>query len=123
LLRTIHSSKEVVMPVPVRDRVNALVEDAGTRASVARLLGVDRSRITRWLSSDQEPDAQNRRAIDALEFVLARLRSRYQAQTAFKWLEGVNPHLAGARPIDLLRAGRVSEVIAALEADENLSFA
>ena len=111
------------MPVPVRDRVNALVEDAGTRASVARLLGVDRSRVTRWLSSDQEPDAQNRRAIDALEFVLSRLRSRYQPQTAFKWLEGVNPNLAGARPIDLLRAGRVSEVIAALEADENLSFA
>ena len=111
------------MPVPVRDRVNALVEDAGTRASVARLLGVDRSRVTRWLSTDQEPDDDNRRAIDALEFVLSRLRSRYRPQTAFKWLEGVNPNLHGARPIDLLRAGRVAEVIAALEADENVSFA
>ncbi|MDQ3937341.1 MAG: hypothetical protein M3253_01530 [Chloroflexota bacterium] len=111
------------MPVAVRDRVSALVEDAGNQASVARLLGVDRSRVTRWLRTDQQPDADNRRAIDALEFVLSRLRSRYSSQTAFKWLEGVNPQLAGARPIDLLRHGRVSEVVAALEADETGSFA
>ena len=111
------------MPVPVRDRVSALVQEAGNQAAVARLLGVDRSRITRWLSANQQPGPDNRRTIDALEFVLARLRSRYQAQTAFKWLEGVNPHLRGARPIDLLRSGRVSEVIAALEADDSGSFA
>lgn len=111
------------MPVPVRERVSALVEDAGNQAAVARLIGVDRSRVTRWLTTGQQPDADNRRTIDALEFVLARLRSRYHAATAFKWLEGVNPHLAGARPIDLLRGGRVSEVIAALEADETGSFA
>lgn len=111
------------MPVAVRERVSALVEDAGNQATVARLLGVDRSRVTRWLTSDQQPDPDNRRTIDALEFVLARLRSRYQAATAFKWLEGVNAHLGGARPIDLLRAGRVAEVIAALEADELGSFA
>lgn len=111
------------MALPVRDRVNALVQEAGNQAAVARLLGVDRSRVTRWLNTEQQPDAANRRTIDALDFVLARLRSRYRAATAFKWLEGVNPQLGGARPIDLLRAGRVSEVIAALEADETGSFA
>ena len=99
------------------------MDDAGTQAAVARLIGVDRSRVTRWLTTDQQPDPGNRRTIDALEFVLSRLRSRYHAGTAFKWLEGVNPNLAGARPIDLLRHGRVSEVIAALEADETGSFA
>jgi hypothetical protein len=111
------------VPVPFRERVHALIEDAGTQAAVARLVGVDRSRITRWLTTDQQPDADNRRTIDALEFVLARLRSRYRPQTAFKWLEGVNPHLRGSRPIDLLRAGRVAEVIAALEADETGAYA
>lgn len=111
------------MPVPFRDRVSALVEDAGTQAAVARLLGVDRSRVTRWLSANQQPDEDNRRTVDALEFVLARLRVRYRPPTAFKWLEGVNPHLSGSRPIDLLRAGRVAEVIAALEADETGAYA
>jgi hypothetical protein len=53
------------MPVPVRERVTALVGDVGSRAAVARLLQVDRSRVTRWLAADEEPDQANRRAIDA----------------------------------------------------------
>jgi hypothetical protein len=110
------------MPVPVRVRVQALVDDAGNRARVAGLLGVDRSRITRWLATE-EPDEENRRAIDAIEFALERLTVHYRLPTAFKWLDGVNPHLRGARPIELLRAGRVAEVIAAIEADETGAFA
>jgi hypothetical protein len=111
------------MPVAIRDRVGALVEDVGSRAAVARLLDVDRSRVTRWLDQQQQPDETSKRAIDALEFALERLTSRYHLETALKWLEGVNPHLRDSRPIDLLRAGRVSEVLAAMEADETFSYA
>jgi hypothetical protein len=38
---------------------------------------------------------------DALDFVLARLCSRYVAATAFMWLEGVNP-LRSPCPLRLL---------------------
>ena|SRR5438132_7706641 len=111
------------MPVRIRERVEALVDDAGSRAAAARLLAVDRSRITRWLDAAEEPDEGHRIAIDAIEFALARLTIRYRLETALKWLAGSNPHLGGARPLDLLRSGRVSEVVAAIEADENRSFA
>lgn len=111
------------MPVPVRERVSALVGDVGSRAAVARLLQVDRSRVTRWLAADEEPDQANRRAIDAFEFALERLTSRYRLGTALKWLEGLNPRLGDSRPSDLLRNGRVAEVLAAIEADETGSYA
>ena len=110
------------MPVTARQRVQALVEDAGNRSRVASLLGVDRSRVTRWLSTE-EPDEANRRAIDAFEFALERLTTRYRLETAFKWLDGVNPHLGGAQPADLLRQGRIAEVLAAIEADETGAYA
>ena len=111
------------MPVPVRERVIALVDDVGSRAAVARLLRVDRSRVTRWLATGEEPDQANRRAIDAFEFALERLTSRYPFATALKWLDGMNPHLGGSRPSDLLRDGRVAEVLAAIEADETGAYA
>ncbi len=111
------------MPVAVRDRVSALVHDVGSRAAVARLLRVDRSRVTRWLEAGEPPDQANRRAIDAFEFALERLTSRYRLETALKWLEGLNPHLGDSRPSDLLRNGRIAEVLAAIEADETGSYA
>ena len=111
------------MPVPVRERVSALVGDVGSRAAVARLLRVDRSRVTRWLEAGETPDQANRRTIDAFEFAFERLTSRYRLETALKWLDGLNPHLAGARPSDLLRSGRIAEVLAAIEADETGSYA
>lgn len=111
------------MPVPVRARVSALVDDVGSRAAVARLLQVDRSRVTRWLAAGEEPDPANRRAIDAFEFALERLTIRYPFATALKWLDGLNPHLGGSRPSELLRTGRVAEVLAAIEADETGAYA
>ena len=109
------------MPVQVRERIQALVEDAGNRSRAADLLGVHRSRITRWLASE-EPDEANRRAIDAFEFAIERLTTHYRLDTAFKWLAGVNPHLGGARPMDLLRDGRIAEVLAAIEADDTGAY-
>src|SRR3990172_10761276 len=85
LLRILRA-RRFEMPVPIRTRVSALVEDVGSRAKVAELLEVDRSRVTRWLDAGQEPDEANRRAIDAIEFALERLTSRDQLETPLKWL-------------------------------------
>ncbi len=110
------------MPVQTRARVKAIVTDLGGRAQTARALGVHRSRITRWLE-DEEPDARNLRKVEALEFVLARLLSVYGRETALKWLMGFNAHLGDRRPLDCLLAGQVSEVVAAIDAEDAGSFA
>jgi uncharacterized protein (DUF2384 family) len=50
--------------------------------------------------------------------VLARATMLWDPETARAWLEGTNPYLEGARPIDVLRARGPREVLEALDAAE-----
>jgi uncharacterized protein (DUF2384 family) len=54
---------------------------------------------------------------------MSNLRQLYSADTAALWLVGLNPHLGGRRPIDLLRVGREREVLDALAQERAGSFA
>jgi uncharacterized protein (DUF2384 family) len=47
----------------------------------------------------------------------------YSSEAAELWLQGVNPHLAGRRPIDLVRAGRSPELLDAIAQERAGSFA
>jgi uncharacterized protein (DUF2384 family) len=58
-----------------------------------------------------------------VEIVLARLLRIYSRETALKWLTGFNAHLGDRRPLDLLRTGRLSDVLDAVDAEEAGSFA
>ncbi len=112
-----------VLQEPVtRAKLRRLIEQLGGQSAVARLLGVDRSRITRWLAGE-EPDARNRAGLEALEFVLARLLQRFPPGTAHKWLTGTNAHLGNRRPLDLIGRNRIAEVIAAIEQADLDSYA
>ena len=105
-----------------RAKLQRLTAEFGGQSEVARLLDVDRSRVSRWLRGD-EPDASNGAMLEALEYVWTRLLRLYKPSTAVKWLHGFNAHLGNRRPISLLREGRVGEVIAAIEQDEAGSYA
>jgi hypothetical protein len=100
--------------VPVREKLRSITQDLGSQARVAEALGVSRSRVSRWLRTE-EPDAENRRKVDGLEFVLARLLSFMHPSTAVKWLNGVNPDLNHFRPMSFLARGRVTEVLQAID--------
>jgi transcriptional regulator with XRE-family HTH domain len=110
------------MQALARQKLEALIDRMGSQAQVARALEVDRSRVSRWLA-DEEPDRDNLIKLEAVEFVLSRLLLSYRRQTAVKWLFGTNAHLGDARPIDLLKRGRVSEVLRAIEAEEAGAYA
>jgi transcriptional regulator with XRE-family HTH domain len=105
-----------------RLKLRRLADAFGGQSEVARLLHVDRSRVSRWLRGD-EPDPDNRASLDALEYVLARLERSMSPSTARKWMVAANAHLANRRPIDLLARHRVAEVIAAIEQDELGAYA
>jgi transcriptional regulator with XRE-family HTH domain len=105
-----------------RDKVSYLSQQFSGQSRLARLLEVDRSRVSRWLRSEV-PDAENRGKLEALEFVFSRLTTFLGSETAEKWLVGMNAHLANQRPIDLIRDGRIAEVIAAVEQFETGAFA
>ena len=109
------------MPVAVREKLRAVTKDLGSQARVARLLGVSPSRVSRWLRTE-EPDAENRRKLEGVEFVLTRLLDLYQREAAIDWLLGLNGFLGYRRPIDLLASGRIAEVLGAIQADEAGSY-
>lgn len=116
------SAMQAVVERLTRAKLRRLIEDLGGKSEVARLIHVDRSRVSRWLV-DEEPDPLNRAKLDALEFVMARLLQRFPPPTARKWLRGINAHLGNRRPVDLVARNRIAEVIAAIEQAELDSYA
>ena len=106
----------------IETKLHHLINQLGGQAPVAEVLGVHRSRISRWLAGEA-PDAANHAKLDGLEFVLSRLRYRFSAVTARKWLIGINAHLGNRRPADLIARNRIAEVIAAIEQSDLDSYA
>ncbi len=110
------------MPVATAAKVEALARDFRSQAELAALLGVSRSQVTRWLKG-AGIDPLNAEKIDLLELVLANLLRVYEPDVARAWLFGFNPHLGDRRPIDLVRAGKVEELLRAIRAARAGSFA
>jgi hypothetical protein len=104
-------------------RLELRVLDAhlGGQSAVADLLRVNRSSVSRWLSGRPEPSQMVR--IAGLGLVVRKLLSVLSRDAALQWLKGVNAHLANQKPVDLLRGGRLSEVLAAVEQEDTLAYA
>jgi hypothetical protein len=110
------------MPVATAAKVEALRRDFKSGSALADLLGVSRSRVTRWLQG-AGIDPLNAERVDLLELVWSSLLRTYEPEAARAWLLGANPSLGDRRPIDLIRAGRTEELMAAIRAERADSFA
>jgi uncharacterized protein (DUF2384 family) len=110
------------MAIATATKVEALRDDLGSGAAVANLLGVSRSRVTRWLKGEGI-DPLNAERVDLLELVWSSLVRIYPAEAAKEWLLGLNPNLGDRRPIDLIRAGRAEELMRAIRAERADTFA
>jgi hypothetical protein len=91
-------------------------------ADLARSLGVHRSAIVRW-KRGEAPAARNWEQLVGLDTVVSLLEGFLEDASIAKWLRGVNAHLGDRRPIDVIRQGRLSEVVAAIEAEKAGAFA
>lgn len=110
------------MPIATSRKVEALRVDFKSGAAVADLLGVSRSRVSRWLRG-AGIDPLNAERVDLLELVWSNLLRLYDPETARSWLFGLNPMLGDRRPIDLIRAGKAEELMRAIRAERADSFA
>ncbi|HEY7197233.1 MAG TPA: hypothetical protein VH306_08600 [Gaiellaceae bacterium] len=110
------------MPVATARKVEALAADFKSAAALADMLGVSRSRVTRWLKG-AGIDPSNAERVDLLELVWSSLLRVYEPAAARSWLFGLNPSLGDRRPIDLIRAGKTEELMRAIRAERADSFA
>jgi transcriptional regulator with XRE-family HTH domain len=85
-------------------------------AKVAEALGVNRAQVTRWREGETEPGPGNAERVVALDAAVELLTGLLELPSIGKWLMGQNAHLGDRRPVDLIRDGNLSEVIAAIEA-------
>lgn len=58
-----------------------------------------------------------------LEFVIARARLVWDDTVIPDWLNGHNAFLGGSTPLEMIRRGRTSEVLDAIDGDETGVFA
>jgi len=91
-------------------------------ADLARSLGVHRSAVVRW-KRGEAPARQNWEQLVGLDTVVSLLEGFLEVASIAKWLRGINAHLGDRRPIDVIRQGRLSEVVAAIEAEKAGAFA
>ncbi|HUF51912.1 MAG TPA: hypothetical protein VMN60_13900 [Longimicrobiales bacterium] len=92
-------------------------------AQVADALGVDRAQVKRWREGETEPGPGNAERVVGLDAAVELLSGYLSPSSIPKWLMGVNAHLGDRRPVDLIRQGNLSEVIAAIEALKSGSYA
>src|SRR3989454_11091564 len=91
-------------------------------ADLARSLGVHRSAGVRW-KRGEAPAPENWEQLVGLDTVVSLLEGFLEVGSIAKWLRGVNAHLGDRRPIDVSRRGRLSEDVAAMEAETTGAFA
>ena len=109
------------MPVAVAQKVKTLSVDFRSSARLADLLGVSRSQVTRWLRG-AGIDPLNAEKVDLLELVWSNVLRIYEQDAALAWLFGVNPLLGDRRPVDLIRQGRIEELMRAVRAERSDTF-
>lgn len=91
-------------------------------AALADALGVHRSQVARWKRGGQADPANEERLRD-LGTVVDSLTGYLEPGAISDWLSGVNAHLGHRRPIDVLLAGHLTDVIAAVEAERRGAYA
>lgn len=95
--------------------VSRVVDALGNNV-VADLLGVSRSQPSRWRSGQERLSPDSRKRISDLDHVLDRLLLELYPDQAGMWLTGPNPHLGGARPVDVLELRGAAAVLPAIDA-------
>ena len=91
-------------------------------AAIAEFAGVDRSRVTRF-KQGRNLESDTAALLDAVGSVVTLLRGFLDDAVIPDWLRGANAHLGYRIPLDVLKTGRLSEVIAAIEAEKSGAFA
>jgi uncharacterized protein (DUF2384 family) len=109
---------QVLLETTPHEAIERLGVDLGlSNEDVARAVNSSVRTIERWRSGQAYPQtAMRRRLGELVEFHRHLLETFATPDAARAWLHQVNRNLAGLTPTEVLRAGRLDRVEAALEA-------
>jgi hypothetical protein len=82
---------------------------------VANIVDVSTATVSRWSHGKAVPGLHTQTVIADLRFVVDRLTDFYAPEEIRLWLHARHPLLNGERAIDLIRADRTAEVLAAID--------
>ena len=103
-------------------QVIRLIEILGNNL-LAELIGVNQSQPSMWKSGKERVSPENQRKLSDLDHVMNRLLIEMYPEQATQWLQGNNPHLNFARPMDVLVLKGASKVLDAIDALSSGSYA
>lgn len=87
---------------------------------VAKMLGTTPETVSRWNHGRAHPRSSKESLLADLEYIVERLSEFYSdARTARAWLYSRQRFFDGARPADLIREGRIDEVLEAIRTMAN----
>jgi len=78
---------------------------------VANLLGTRPETVSRWNQGRAYPHASTEKTLLELEYIIDQLSDFYEPNEARQWIFSPQKHLAGASPAELIRNGRIDEVL------------
>ena len=78
---------------------------------MAQLLGKRPETVSRWNQGRAYPRANTERTLLELEYIIEQLADFYEPMEARQWVFAPQKLLDGASPAQLIRAGRIDEVM------------
>ncbi|HME20509.1 MAG TPA: hypothetical protein VKI44_03970 [Acetobacteraceae bacterium] len=100
------------MTSAVARRLDSLrTKGAMKNIEVANLLGTRPETVSRWNQGRAYPHAATEKTLLELEYIVDELSDFYQPNEARQWIFAPQKLLAGASPAELIRAGRIDEVM------------
>jgi transcriptional regulator with XRE-family HTH domain len=89
---------------------------------VANVAAVSPATVSRWTSGKASPHPKTQLLISDLRYIVDRLADLYSPAETRLWLYSRHRLLDGARPIDLIHAGRADDVLAVIESLDEGAF-
>lgn len=97
-------------------RIVEEVTSAGvTQVELGRAVGASLRTVQGWASGQVRPSSTKAERLLDVRHVVAGLREVYDAEGVEIWLRSRNRNLGGERPLDLLAAGHIDEVVTEVE--------
>jgi Protein of unknown function (DUF2384) len=100
------------MTTAVARKLDSLrTKGAMKNVEVANLLGTRPETVSRWNQGRAYPHANTEKTLLELEYIVDQLADFYEPNEARQWIFAPQKLLAGVSPAELIRNGRIDEVM------------